>query len=106
MMHFVEFNEWGQRRSPRDSQRLASPSTVSFVTEGTYASASYSISPNELWNAIATREAPQIVDVRRRDAFEHRRDLLPGAAGASRQSDWIGADRPGPADRRRLQGRP
>jgi len=42
-------------------------------------SPSYSISPKDLWNAIATRDAPQIVDVRRRDAFEQAGDLLPGA---------------------------
>ena len=31
-------------------------------------SASYFISPNDLWNLIGTAHAPQIVDVRRRDA--------------------------------------
>ena len=42
-------------------------------------SPSYSISPKDLWNAIATRDAPQLVDVRRRNAFEQSGDLLPGA---------------------------
>jgi rhodanese-related sulfurtransferase len=42
-------------------------------------SPSYSISPNDFWNAIATREAPQLVDVRRRDAYEQSPHLLPGA---------------------------
>jgi hypothetical protein len=32
-------------------------------------SPSYSISPNDLWNAIATQHAPLIVDVRRREAY-------------------------------------
>ena len=42
-------------------------------------SPSYSISPKDLWNAIATPAAPQIVDVRRRDAYEQASSLLPGA---------------------------
>lgn len=42
-------------------------------------SPSYSISPQYLWNAMATRDAPQLVDVRRRDAFEASPQLLPGA---------------------------
>ena len=41
--------------------------------------ASYSISPKDLWNAIATPCAPQIVDVRRQDAFAQSAQLLPGA---------------------------
>ena len=39
----------------------------------------YSISPQDLWNAIATQMAPQIIDVRRRDAYEQSPHLLPGA---------------------------
>ena len=39
----------------------------------------YSISPNDLWNALATPRASQLVDVRRRDAFEQSQQLLPGA---------------------------
>ena len=42
-------------------------------------SPSYSISPNDLWNAIATQHAPLIVDVRRRDTFAQSTLLLPGA---------------------------
>jgi rhodanese-related sulfurtransferase len=42
-------------------------------------SPSYSISPSELWNAIATPSAPQIIDVRRRDAYSQSPQLLPGA---------------------------
>jgi rhodanese-related sulfurtransferase len=42
-------------------------------------SPSYSISPKDLWNAIATRNALHIIDVRRRDAFEQSPHLLPGA---------------------------
>ena len=50
----------------------------------------YSISPNELWNAIATPLAPQIVDVRRRDAFEGSPHLLPGALWreAGKTAEW------------------
>jgi rhodanese-related sulfurtransferase len=39
----------------------------------------FSISPKILWNFIATRNAPQIVDVRQRDAFAQSLHLLPGA---------------------------
>ena len=42
-------------------------------------SPSYSISPNDLWNAIATPGAQQIVDVRRPDAYAASAQLLPGA---------------------------
>ena len=42
-------------------------------------SPSYSISPKGFWNAIATRDAPQLIDVRRRDAYEQSPQLLPGA---------------------------
>jgi rhodanese-related sulfurtransferase len=42
-------------------------------------SASYSISPADLWNAMATPGAPHIVDVRRPDAYAQSQDLLPGA---------------------------
>ncbi len=42
-------------------------------------SPSYSISPKDLWNSIATPSAPQLVDVRRRDAYEQSPQLLPGA---------------------------
>jgi rhodanese-related sulfurtransferase len=40
---------------------------------------SYSIKSKDLWNAIATYDAPLIVDVRRRDAYEESPRLLPGA---------------------------
>lgn len=51
----------------------------------------YSISPNELWNAIATPLAPQIIDVRRRDAFEASPHLLPGALwrDAAAVKTWV-----------------
>jgi rhodanese-related sulfurtransferase len=54
-------------------------------------SPSFSISPKDLWNAIATRDAPQILDVRRRDAYEQSPHLLPGAVwrDATRISQWI-----------------
>lgn len=42
-------------------------------------SASYSISPEDLWNSIATLRAPLIVDARRRDAYDASPHLLPGA---------------------------
>jgi rhodanese-related sulfurtransferase len=42
-------------------------------------SPSYSISPKDLWAAIATLDTPQLVDVRRRDAYEQSPQLLPAA---------------------------
>jgi rhodanese-related sulfurtransferase len=55
-------------------------------------SPSYSISPQDLWNAIATPCAPQIVDVRRRDAYEQSPHLLPGAVwrDAGKSHEWSG----------------
>jgi rhodanese-related sulfurtransferase len=53
-------------------------------------SPSYSISPKDLWNAIATPNAPQIVDVRRQDAFAASPQLLPGAIwrDAGKTQQW------------------
>ena len=53
-------------------------------------SLSYSISPKDLWNAIAARDAPQLVDVRRRDAYEQSPHLLPGAVwrDAAKTKEW------------------
>ena len=50
-------------------------------------SSSYSISPKDLWNAIAARDAPQLVDVRRRDAYEQSPHLLPAQSGAMRKTN-------------------
>ncbi|MFZ0400993.1 MAG: chromate resistance protein ChrB domain-containing protein [Pseudolabrys sp.] len=54
-------------------------------------SPSYSISPKDLWNAIATRDAPQPIDVRRRDAYEQSPHLLPGAVwrDATKATQWM-----------------
>jgi rhodanese-related sulfurtransferase len=51
---------------------------------------SYSISPKDLWNAIATPDAPLIVDVRRRDIFDESAQLLPGAVwrDAAQTAQW------------------
>ena len=43
------------------------------------ASASYFITPGDLWNAIGTAHAPQIVDTRRRAVYDSAPSLLPGA---------------------------
>jgi rhodanese-related sulfurtransferase len=53
-------------------------------------SPSYSISPKDLWNAMAAREALQLVDVRRRDAYEQSPHLLPGAVwrDAAKTKQW------------------
>lgn len=53
---------------------------------------SYSISPTDLWNSIATPQMPQIIDVRRHDVFTHSPHLLPGAV--SRESATRFAGRP------------
>ncbi len=54
-------------------------------------SPSYSISPKDFWNAMATHDAPQLVDVRRRDAYEQSPHLLPGAVwhDAAKAMQWI-----------------
>jgi rhodanese-related sulfurtransferase len=54
-------------------------------------SPSYSISPKDLWNAIATRDATQLVDVRRRDAYEQSPHLLPGSVwrDAGKAKQWV-----------------
>lgn len=54
-------------------------------------SPSYSISPKDLWNAIATRDALQLVDVRRHDAYKQSPHLLPGAVwrDAAKTRQWI-----------------
>jgi rhodanese-related sulfurtransferase len=53
-------------------------------------SPAYSISPKDLWNAIATQDAPQIVDVRRREAYDKSPQLLPGAIwrDARKTAEW------------------
>jgi rhodanese-related sulfurtransferase len=40
-------------------------------------SPAFSISPKELWHAIGTADAPQLIDVRRRDIYESTPGLLP-----------------------------
>ena len=40
---------------------------------------SYAISPTELWRLIGTADAPQLVDVRRRDIYESTPGLLPAS---------------------------
>ena len=70
-------------------------------------SPSYSISPKDLWNAIATHDAPLIVDVRRRDAYAQSPQLLPGALwrDAREAAQWASElDRV--ADDRRSPARP
>jgi rhodanese-related sulfurtransferase len=49
----------------------------------------YFISPQDLWNSIATPKTPQIIDVRRADVFSQSPQMLPGAqwrdAGKAKQ---------------------
>jgi rhodanese-related sulfurtransferase len=42
-------------------------------------SASYFISPNDLWSLIGTNRAPQIVDTRKRAVYDAAPGLIPGA---------------------------
>jgi rhodanese-related sulfurtransferase len=59
--------------------------------------ASFFISPVDVWNLIGSAQAPQIVDVRRRDAYDASPGVLPTASWADAKStDWIG-----PIDRAR-----
>ena len=53
-------------------------------------SPSYSISPKDYWDAIATRDAPQLFDVRRRETFDQSPQLLPGAIwrDAGKTAQW------------------
>lgn len=50
----------------------------------------FSISPKDLWNAISTQDAPQVVDVRRREAYNESPHLLPGAVwrDAAKATEW------------------
>jgi len=52
----------------------------------------FSVSPQDLWNSIATMSAPQIVDVRRRDVFEQSNATIPGAVWRdfAKTSEWAG----------------
>ena len=54
-------------------------------------SAAFSISPAELWHQIGTANAPQIVDVRRRDIYETNPGLLPGSVWRepTEHAHWI-----------------
>jgi rhodanese-related sulfurtransferase len=54
--------------------------------------ADYFIAPNDLWNLIGSAKAPQIVDVRRRDAYDASPGVLPTASWAdAKNADWIGS---------------
>jgi rhodanese-related sulfurtransferase len=59
-------------------------------------SASYAISPPELWKTLATDSAPVIIDVRRYSAFTQSPHLLPGAVwrDAAMVQDWSHEIRP------------
>jgi rhodanese-related sulfurtransferase len=55
-------------------------------------SPSYANSPKDLWNAIATHDAPLLLDVRRREAYAQSPQLLPGALwrDAGETAQWTG----------------
>ncbi len=53
-------------------------------------SASFFISPQDLWTAIGTAAAPQIIDARRRDVYDAAPNLLPTAIWQDAKSaDWM-----------------
>ena len=52
-------------------------------------SASFFVSPQDLWNSIGTAGAPQIIDARRRDAYDSAPTVLPAAVWRDANSnDW------------------
>ena len=62
-------------------------------------SASYLISPNDLWNLVGTARAPQIIDTRRRAVYDAAPGLLPTAewrdiADIERWKTELDRDRP------------
>jgi rhodanese-related sulfurtransferase len=53
-------------------------------------SASFFVSPGELWRLIGTAHVPQIVDARRRDAYDTAAGVLPAAVWRDAKTiDWI-----------------
>ena len=50
----------------------------------------YSISPTDLWNLIGTGHAPQIVDARRRAAYDSATGIIPGSLwrDTHKVADW------------------
>jgi rhodanese-related sulfurtransferase len=52
----------------------------------------FSISPTELWHLIGTADAPQLIDVRRRDIYESTPGLLPASVWRepTELAQWIG----------------
>ena len=55
-------------------------------------SASYFISPQDLWTQIGTARAPVVLDVRRREVYDPARGVIPTAQWRRPESyrDWIG----------------
>src|SRR5664279_2399936 len=71
----VEQLSWGQRRSPLQAQEPKH--RLLRLRRGPMLSPAFSISPTELWHLIGTGNAPQVIDVRRRDIYESTPGLLP-----------------------------
>src|SRR6476646_6895575 len=59
--------------------RLASPSAVSSIGRRPMSSASFFVSPHELWSRIGTAGAPMILDVCRREIYEAGPGVIPTA---------------------------
>src|SRR5262249_25366782 len=88
----VNLKMWGRRRPPRFPKACEPKHRLLRTRRGPMLSPSYSISPKDLWNAIATRDSPQLVDVRRRDAYQQSPHLLAGAVwrDAAGTGQWKG----------------
>ncbi len=76
-MRCVRFFRWGLRRSPLQAQEPKHRLLRS--RRGPMLSPAFSISPIELWRQIGTADAPQLIDVRRRDIYESTPGLLPAS---------------------------
>src|SRR5574339_1027732 len=81
---------WGQRRSPRPCKACEPKHRLLRSRRGLMLSPGFSISPKDLWNAIATQDAPQIIDVRRRETYKESPYMLPGAIwrDAAKPAEW------------------
>ena len=70
-------------------------------------SASFFISPKDLWTAIGDAAAPQVIDARRREVYDAAPHVLPTATWQDAKKRGLDRlARPRARRRRRLQGRP
>src|SRR3954464_8456208 len=65
----------GQRRSPLQAQEPKH--RLLRLRRGLMLSPAYAITPQQLWHLIGTADAPQLIDVRRREIVDSLPGLLP-----------------------------